>query len=120
MGSSRTRRLLLALALGGLAALALGAGWWWNAQRGREVVFAVPAGTAARLEAGEAVQVLPQTIRLRQNDTLIIRNDDTAMVQIGPFPVAPGQRFVQQYYNRGTYTLVCSFHGGEDLKIVVE
>jgi plastocyanin len=51
---------------------------------------------------------------------LIIRNDDAAAVQIGPFPVAPGQGFIQTYHNRGTYELVCSIHEGQRLRIVVE
>ena len=74
----------------------------------------------ARLAAGEQVEVLPQTITLRRNDTLVIRNDDTQPVQIGPFPIAPGQRFVQQYVDAGTIDLVCSVHQGERLRIVVE
>ena len=103
-----------------VVALAVGLGWWWSARRGREVVFAVPPGTVARLAAGEKVEVLPRTIVLKRNDTLVIRNDDTQPVQIGPFPIAPGQRFVQQYADAGTIDLVCSVHQGERLRIVVE
>ena len=120
MRSIDRRRALIGAALVVLVALAASLAWWWSAQRGREVVFAVPPGTVARLAAGESLQVLPQTIMLKRNDTLVIRNDDTELVQIGPFPVAPGQRFVQQYVDAGTIDLVCSVHPGERLRIVVE
>jgi hypothetical protein len=89
---------------------------------GRAMVFSVPPGTAARQAAGETVTIFPQTINLKldQQDTLIIRNDDSVPVTVGPFKIEPGQRFVQRYTNPGTFDLLCSVHGGERLRIVVE
>jgi hypothetical protein len=118
-----SRRTALAGALA-LLLLASGVAAWWlsgPSEAERQVVYAVPPGTAARLAAGESVEVLPSTIELtlNQRDILIIRNDDTQPVQIGPFKIEPGQRFVQQYYNRGTYDLVCSIHASQRLRIVV-
>lgn len=111
-----------AIAIGAVVVIValLGGGWWWTTQRGREVVFTVPPQTSARLAAGEDVQVLPDTITLKRNDTLIISNEDNEQIQIGPFLVMPGQRFVQQYYNRGTYELLCSVHKGDQIRIIVE
>jgi hypothetical protein len=107
---------LLILALGGAA-------WWLSgpSETARQVIYTVPPGTAARLAAGENVEVLPPTISLtlNQHDILIIRNDDTQPVQIGPFKIEPGQRFVQRYYNRGAYDLVCSIHASQRLRIIV-
>lgn len=103
-----------------VVALALGGAAWWYSHQGQEIVYAIPPGTSVRLAAGEAVEVLPLTIALKQNDTLIIRNDDTAAVQIGPFPIAPGQRFIQRYTSTGTYDLVCSLHEGQRLQVVVK
>lgn len=122
--ATSARRALLAGTLA-LALLATGAAsWWWlrPSPAERQLVYSVPPGTAARLAAGEDVAVLPQTIMLTlgRRDVLVIRNDDTEPVQIGPFKIAPGQRFEQQYYNRGTYDLICSIHRGEALRIVVE
>jgi hypothetical protein len=94
--------------------------WLWNSQA-RELVFVIPAGTAARQAAGEQVAIFPPTIAidLQQQDTLIIRNDDSVPVTVGPFRVAPGQRFIQRYRSPGTFELLCSAHGGEALRIVV-
>ena len=115
----------LALALTALALAALGVAGWWllrPSAEARQLVYSVPAGTAAQVAAGEPVAALPETITLTlgRRDILVIRNDDTQPVQIGPFIVAPGQRFEQQYYNRGSYNLVCSVHKGEQLRVVVE
>jgi len=53
MRSIDRRIVVVGAALIAVVALAAGLVWWWNAQRGREVVFAVPPGTVARLAAGE-------------------------------------------------------------------
>lgn len=105
--------LLLALLLGGCAN---------NDAEARKLVFVIPEGTVARQAAGESVNVLPETITLKlgQQDTLVIRNDDSQAVQIGPFKIGPGQRYEQQYYNRGTFDLVCTLHTTQKLKIVIE
>lgn len=113
--------LLLALA----AALALaGIGWGLFAydRAQRTVTYRIAPGTAAGITAGERVDVFPAEIRLTlaEQDTLVIRNDDSEAVTIGPFRIAPGQQFRQRYYGPGTYDLVCSIHPGQQLRIVVE
>jgi hypothetical protein len=106
------------------AALALGLGGWrayeWR-EEARQLVFVVPAGTSARMAAGEDPQVLPRLVELRigGQDTLVIRNDDSAPVQVGPYRVEPGQRLVQRYRSAGTFDMVCSLHRGEALRVVV-
>ncbi|GAB4193233.1 MAG: hypothetical protein OHK0022_07940 [Roseiflexaceae bacterium] len=105
--------LLLALLLGGCA---------FGDSEARKLVFTIPPGTVARQAAGEQVSVLPETITLKlgEKDTLVIRNDDSQPVQIGPFKIGPGQRYEQQYFNRGTFDLVCTLHTSQNLKIVIE
>lgn len=117
------RRTLAALAIALLAVLAT-TGYWWTQQANaaRELVFAIPAGTGAKLAAGEHVDVLPRTIAidLSRENTLVIRNEDSEPVTIGPYRIEPGQRFSQRFYNAGTFDLLCSVHGGEPLRIVVQ
>ncbi|ACL26264.1 cupredoxin domain-containing protein [Chloroflexus aggregans] len=95
--------------------------WQATTNRQRQLVFEIPPGTAARLAAGEEVNIFPSTIviDLRQYDTLVIQNNDTAEVTIGPFRIVPGQRFVQRYWGPGVYELICSVHQGEQLRIEV-
>lgn len=114
MPTARGVALLTLLAL-------VGVGLVFASERGapREVAYVVPAGTAARIAAGDAVNVLPAVIELRSGDTLVIRNDDSAPVQVGPYLVDPGQRLSHQYRSAGTYDLVCSVHPQGSLLIVV-
>jgi hypothetical protein len=112
---------LAALAL--LIGLGLGGIWVLREARAsaRSYVVRVPPGTAARIAAGERVEVFPQRIELKlsQYDTLVVRNDDREPMTIGPYRVEPGQRFVQRYEGPGTFDLVCSAHPGARLQIVV-
>jgi hypothetical protein len=109
---------------GGLLLIVLvSAGWWaWDSfEQRRQVVYVIPAGTSAQIASGASVSVLPTTIELERNvrDTLVIRNDDTQPLQIGPYLVAPGQRFVQRYPNRGTFDLLCSIHPSQRMRVIV-
>lgn len=87
----------------------------------RSLVVSVPAGTAARLAAGETLEIFPQELKLRlsEHDTLVVRNDDSEPITIGPYRIEPGQRFVQRYASPGTFELLCSIHSDETLRIVV-
>lgn len=106
-----------------IAIIAIGGSLLWQAttNRQRQLVFEIPPGTVARLAAGEEVNIFPSTIivDLRQHDTLVIQNNDSAEVTIGPFRIVPGQRFVQRYWSPGVYELICSVHQGEQLRIEV-
>lgn len=112
------KALIVCLLLGALAGCALAG----PDAEARQLVFVIPPGTVARQAAGEQVSILPDTITLTlgQRDTLVIRNDDSQPVQIGPFKIAPGQRFEQQYFNRGTFDLVCTLHQTQRLKVVIQ
>ncbi len=116
-------RVRIGILLATIAIIAAAGAFLWQstANRQRQLVYEIPPGTAARLAAGEEVNIFPSTIviDLRYHDTLIIQNNDSAEVTIGPFRIVPGQRFVQRYWNPGTYELICSVHQGEQLRIEV-
>lgn len=118
------RRLVYGVALGVAVIVALAAaGIGLNAarERARQLEFRVPPGTVARIERGDAVEIFPRevVISLARYDTLVIRNDDTRPITVGPYAISPGQRFIQRYYSPGTYDLICSLHGDTGLRIVV-
>ncbi|NOK62622.1 MAG: hypothetical protein GFH27_549333n110 [Chloroflexi bacterium AL-W] len=108
--------LLLLVGVGGL--------WWWNDQRteARQLVYTIPQGTMDRVIAGEDVTVLPDTINLTvgHKDILIIHNEDTQPIDIGTFRLAPGQQYRQQFFNPGTFELLCSVHADQQLRIEVQ
>lgn len=113
------------LAIGGIIAANL---LLWN-QNGRgetrgarELVYVVPAGTTERLGAGQAVNVLPNVIELSAGgtNTLVIRNQDTAPIEVGGIKIATGQSYIQTFETPGAYDLVCSVHPSDKIRVIVK
>jgi plastocyanin len=102
------------------------AGWQeaWRASRQatRELVYVVPAGTTAKLGAGQAVNVLPNTVELQigARDTLVIRNEDVYPIDVGGVRISTGQSYVQQFTVPGTFDLVCSVHTSDKIRVIVK
>jgi hypothetical protein len=95
-GRPPTRRSAFILAFS-LAAIALVAipvlvSQWVGRPAGVEHTYEIPPGTAARVAAGEQVDVIPADLRLRPRDHLIVINHDDRRHQVGPITVEPGQR----------------------------
>lgn len=111
----------LAVGLLGLAGLA------WAAfapmpERGAALTFVVPPGTAARLKAGEALNVLPSPIHLTVGvrDVLVITNDDEAIHQVGPIVVGSRQTYRIPFRRPGTFKYDCSLHATGTLTLVID
>jgi hypothetical protein len=85
----------------------------------RTVEVVVPAGTQQRLDAGEAVVVMPSLIELRVGDTLLIRNDDDVDQTVGPYSVGAGAELSLTYGVAGRYEGYCPLSEGERYEIVV-
>lgn len=102
------------------------AGWQqaWRESREatRRLVYVVPAGTVARLGAGQAVNVLPASVELRLGgqDTLVIRNEDMFPIDVGGVRIDTGQSYIQQFTVPGTFDLVCSVHSGDKIRVIVK
>jgi hypothetical protein len=123
MGANGARRLISLIGLLLLLSLTLTMLWLQQQRKEaeRSLVVRVEPGTAARMAAGAAPPVFPQQINLRlsEQDTLVIRNDDSEPVTIGPYRIAPGQQFTQRYTSPGTFDLLCSIHATGKLRVVV-
>ena len=107
-----------------LALLVLG-GLGWAAlapleTTSQEVLFEIPAGTAARRIAGEKeLEILPRTIRLEGGNVLALRNSDAAPHIFGPTLIMPGQTFRLPFTKPATYSFLCTAHADGQLAIVV-
>lgn len=86
---------------------------------GVEVRYVIPNGTADRLDAGEAVDVLPQQIDLRTQDTLIIVNQDDETFAVGGLTVRADQTMTYHFARPGRYGGACELHPGSNVDIVV-
>jgi hypothetical protein len=86
--------------------------WWLLLPGARVIALDVPSGTAAAIARGEDVQVIPDTVALRRGDTLVIRNADDVVHQIGDEVLPPGRttRIEVTRALLGTATLTCSIH----------
>ncbi len=124
LGIGRRRRSVFVL---GAAAAGVVAAAGWAAfapipAGPREVVYVIPRGTAARIAAGEAVEVFPRRMRftIGVRDLLILRNEDDEPQSFGPVLLAPGQTYRVPFSAPATFDFVCSAHDEGPLTIVVE
>ena len=69
----------------------------------------VPAGAAERIAAGETIPSIPEEMIFVVGDTLEVKNEDSAVHQLGPLTVPPGatSRMVMEQANKYAYS--CSF-----------
>ncbi|MEZ5181953.1 MAG: hypothetical protein R2702_08785 [Acidimicrobiales bacterium] len=52
-------------------------------------------------------------------DTLVVRNDDTETMVVGPFTVRPGETLTQHFQRAQTLVGECSLSGSGTVEIVV-
>jgi hypothetical protein len=83
------------------------------------VEIVVPAGTQARLDAGEQVVVMPTRLELHVGDTLVIRNDDDVAQSVGPYRVAANAEMRLTYGATGVYEGYCPLSEDQRYEIVV-
>jgi hypothetical protein len=87
---------------------------------GATLHYVIPAGTGARLDAGEEVEILPASLTVRVGDVIRIDNLDDRTHAVGPFSVGSGQSLTQRFSSPGTLEGVCSVHPDGRLRLVVE
>lgn len=73
-------------------------------------VLIIPAGTSARLKAGQGSEVIPAKIQLRVGDLFILRNEDITPHRVGGFYVRPGESLSYRFTQAGTFDYLCSIH----------
>ena len=82
--------------------------------------YEIPAGTAAALDRGEDVDVLPADLELRLRDTLVVVNLDDETHQVGPFEVAPGEQISRAADDLTSFSGFCSLHADGRIAIEVD
>ena len=85
----------------------------------RTVTYVVEPGTADRLNKGEQIQIMPPELQLEVGDSLVIRNDDTETMVVGPYTVAPGETLNQRFGRAQTLVGECSLSSTGEVKIIV-
>ena len=103
-----------------VSALALGSGPFGAGPATVTHTYEIPPGTAARLAAGEPVDVLPAELDLRVEDHLVVVNRDDQVHYVGAFPIAPGRRLDKRFADATALSGYCTLHTGGRLTINVE
>lgn len=115
-----------AIALGalavGLATVLVTVGIWLMVRpepAGEVFTIDIPAGTGARIDAGEDVQLVPRELEVSVNDTIRIVNDDDRVFDVGPFVVTPNSTLEHTFDRPGRFTGACTLHPEDSFTVVV-
>jgi hypothetical protein len=89
-----------------------------------DLAFTIPRGTAQAELRGEAQPILPQPLKVKVGQRIVIRNEDQAMHYFFEMPVAPGQELIKSYDQPGRFTYSgirsCSVGGISKLSVEIE
>lgn len=82
--------------------------------------YLIPAGTAARIEAGEPIEIVPAELLVEVGDALRIVNEDDTDHIVGVFFVAAGETLTQRFNSPAVLEGECSVHpsGAFTLRVV--
>lgn len=72
--------------------------------------YVIPAGTSARIAAGEVVEIVPQRLVVGVGDTVRVRNEDVEASNVGIFYVRPGETVTMRFSSPGVLEGVCDVH----------
>lgn len=82
--------------------------------------YLIPPGTAARIEAGEEIEIVPPELVVEVGDALRIINADSTDHIVGVFFVAAGETLTQRFNSEAVLEGECSVHpsGAFTLRVV--
>lgn len=72
--------------------------------------FLIPDGTAARIAAGETIEIVPAELTVHVGEAIRIVNDDTSNHVVGVFFVAAGETLTQRFQSPGVLQGECTVH----------
>jgi hypothetical protein len=81
--------------------------------------YVIPEGTAARINAGEKVEIVPAELTVSIGDTIRIVNDDIVDHIVGVFYVGAGETLTQRFQSAGVLEGECSIHPSGAFKLTV-
>ncbi len=76
----------------------------------QRIEFVIPQGTAQRVQAGEAVPSIPAKSVFVIGDVLVIRNEDVANHQLGPFWIPAKSTLSVPLNQAQSFSYLCTIH----------
>jgi len=83
------------------------------------IELVIPAGTAARVAAGDAAPGIPQDLVFIAGDTLVVKNEVTAAHQLDILFIPPGSSASMKLGHAENYALKCSFQVSQYYNLTV-
>jgi hypothetical protein len=84
------------------------------------IELVIPAGTAAKVEAGEPVPAIPDEMTFVLGDTLVVKNEDVVDHQLGPLWIPPNKQASLVLDAAQRYAYSCSFQNTRYLGLNVK
>lgn len=81
--------------------------------------YVIPAGTAARIEAGEQIAIVPAELVVQVGEAIRIVNEDDADHVVGVFFVAAGESLTQRFNSVAVLEGECSVHPSGSFRLRV-
>lgn len=82
--------------------------------------YIVPAGTSERIDAGEEIELMPQTLYVKVGESIFIENQDERDYDVGPFFVAAGQSLAMRFTRATVLSGTCEFNPSGQFEIIVQ
>jgi len=118
-------RFVLVLAVSILAAWAISeAGLFLQQDRStarppQQVELIIPAGTAAKVAAGEPAPGIPDEMTFVLGDVLVVRNEDSETHTLGPLLVPAGASASLPLNEEDNFSMTCSFNASSYMGLTV-
>ena len=100
--------LVIVLVVGALAALVVSGTGTSRVHKIYE--YTVPPGTVAGIEQGKKIYIFPSHLEVHVGDQLVIHNNDTRFVEVGPYTVDRNALLTQTFTQPGTIIGICTIH----------
>lgn len=82
--------------------------------------YTIPPGTSDRIDAGEAVEIVPRLLEVHVGESIRIVNDDDRGHVVGVFYVGAGETLTQRFTAPGELSGSCTVHSGGEFTVRVE
>lgn len=86
---------------------------------GIERLVVIQPGTAARLDAGEQVAIIPPDLHFQLRDHLVVDNRDSEAHVVGPFTIGAGERLDEPISRFASFSGFCTIHPNGSVTINV-
>ena len=115
-------RLRIVAVVSALAVVAVGGALWWSAGNdgpgtiagdasiAANYEFVIPAGSGARIDAGEQLEIIPAELEVVVGESIRIVNEDDRGHVVGIFYVGAGETLIQSFTSAGELSGDCSVH----------